>query len=174
MKFLPVVATHSEENRKWTREHWYTTRFSLHIKDNVWKSVKRIKILILKKNKIYYLGRISCSPLALRTWGLAGVLLPDLTTGSFLLFFSIWSESTDESTTEVFVSSFLLRFTEPILEKLVSKVWLEDIGVLHDTESSNDKGKKVGKEKWTMCMSWSSKQFRAIHRVEIVFLNQPG
>ena len=45
------------------------------------------------------------------------------------------------------MSSFLLRFTEPILEKLVSKVWLEDIGVLHDTESSNDKGKKVGKRK---------------------------
>jgi len=107
------------------------------------------------KNQIYYLGRISCSPLALRTWGLAGVLLPDLTTSSFLLFFSIWSESTDELTAEVFVSSLLLRFTEPILEKLVSKVWLEDIGVLHDTASSNDKGKKVGKEKWTMCMLWS-------------------
>ena len=66
------------------------------------------------------------------------MLLRDPTTGSFLRFFSICSESADELATELSVSSLLLRFTEPILEKLVSKVWLEDIGVLHVTLRSED------------------------------------
>lgn len=59
------------------------------------------------------------------------MLLPDLTMASFLRFFSIWSESVDEFTAEPLASSLLLRLTEPDLEKLVSRLSLDDRGVLH-------------------------------------------
>ena len=91
---------------------------------------------------LLYLGK-SSSPLALRTWGLAGVLLPDLIVFSFLLFLSIWSESADELAKEVFELSLLLRFTEPTLEKLVRILWLGDVGVLHVTLASDSARKEL-------------------------------
>ena len=61
---------------------------------------------------------------------------------SFLGFFSIWLKSVDEFTTELFASSLLLRFTEPDLEKLVSRLWLDDKGVLHTAVGSKAKKKE--------------------------------
>lgn len=40
---------------------------------------------------------------------------------------------------ELFASSLLLRFTDPILERLVSKLWVEDVGVLHKIPNSDSK-----------------------------------
>lgn len=78
---------------------------------------------------------------------------------------------------ELFASSLLLRLTDPILEKLVSKVWLEDIGVLHDAPSPDDEGKKIEINNGHVCICHDPLKFQP-HTLSwegwIIFLNQPS